>query len=218
MRNDARVQRSGIKRAACTLALATVAPASAATSTARAQQLAAAGTLTTSDLAGWTVLSSGGGGSGTDSGEFACAGVKGAPILAGAEADFGHGASFVLSSAGVAKSASAAKADLKAMKSAHMLSCMKTDLLRSLKSEGISSVSIARVTAKVAGADDSIGFRVTLTGKISGISVALHDYVVQARVGQTEITVMSQKVNSGSPSLTKTIGYAKTLAHRVRAA
>jgi hypothetical protein len=224
---QAATKRSGLKQAVIALALAAVAvplaavPASAATSSARALQLAQAGMLSAVDLPGWTVVSSGSGlneGSGSaPSDGFTCSGIKTVPMLAGSKSEFSNGASLVITGASVASSSAVAKSAFKSAKSARVLSCLKQHWQSSLKTDGITSISVDRATAKVAGADDSTALRVTFKGKMHGVKVTLDEYFVQERVGQTEITVMTQKVNSGFPSLKKAISYAHTLAKRVGA-
>jgi len=210
------------KRMTCALALAAIAvplvagPAAATITTTEASKRAAAGVLKGSDLPGWTALTSGSNDSA--SGDSSCSGVKSIKVLASSNSQFTNGLSIVISGTEVAASATSAKNDFKSLKTSHVLSCIKNKLLADEKSHGLQSVSISRVTARVSGSDDSTGYRLTMKGTSNGVKLEIDGYVVQARVGQSEITVLSEKANSGSPSLSKTVGYAKTLAHRVRAA
>lgn len=189
----------------------------------QAKKLAKAGVLTTKDLPGYTAeaLTEDAGDVADEKAYFKCLGAKYPTFLArNLGLTYSKGELNIDSSADVASSVSAAKADLKAIKSSKAPACYKKGITAFLKRTGftVKSVSVERSSVTVKGADGATAFHIRAEIQFQDMLFRLDGYDVSVLVGQTEITVSPGRLDGKAPSLKQSVALAEKVAKRVRAA
>jgi hypothetical protein len=160
----------------------------------RAQALAAAAILKSSDMPGYVAKSATHSASDAQAEQVAqrCLGVPSPHYLA---RNFGmaftKGDTEVDSSADVASSAAEARSQLRALTGSKAPNCLKTTLAGALASSGgtIRTFSATPVPVSITGADASFGYQFRVVADFGGHSVNLAGYEVGTLVGQVEIDV-----------------------------
>ena len=202
-------------------------PAPKRLTAAQARKLAAAGVLRKADMVGYTAAKTP-----PDSAQdkalerkgSACLGVKDSAYLA---RNWGFAYSKapweVDSSADVAASAAAARAEMAAWHTTKATSCIKTliraELDKQLTGSGaaISAFLVEPVTATVAGADSLFAFRMAITLSGPGGSITMTGYDLGVLVGQTEISLFSFETGSAGHTLAELAALAEKVTARVKA-
>lgn len=206
----------------CALAvLAVPATAQAATtSTGHAKKLAKAGVLTAKDLKGWEfeAITAAPTDAKEEAALYKCLGLAKPSFTArNLGYDIGGTTGFIDSSADVASSIARAKAYFKAMQSKKGAGCVQKFMTTQLIDQGAPpaqiSVSVKAVPITVKKADQDLAFHVVES--LGGVT--LNGYVIQARVGQTEITVSPVQVDGTNPSLAQGKSLIETVVKRVHA-
>jgi hypothetical protein len=215
----------GIRRAATVLVLGAVAvpaltgTASAATiSLSSAGKLAKAGVQVTGDLSGWTVQPGSlekGAGSGSDATPFSCGGDRQVAYLAGDSAMANNDGTLILTGSAVTKSIGAAESDLAVSRSAKGTKCVAKSLGADALGSG-GSMTVKRLSSEVSGADEGAVFRIVMKEAVGGQTYEVNGYLVEARVGRTELSVYSENASTKAPSLSQATKLMRRMASRVR--
>lgn len=190
---------------------------------AKAKKLAKAGVLTQADLKGYTFEAKtvDPADAADEKSFYKCIGAKAPSYLARNEgASFTKGSLTIDSSADVASSVTAAKADLKAIKSTKAPACFRKSIVDLLKRSGatVQSVSVKRESATVKGGDGVSLLHIKAVADFGGTTLKLDGYLLSILVGQTEITVSPGRFDGKAPSLKQATTLAQLVVKRVRAA
>ncbi len=192
------------------------------TATAAAAQAKAA-ILTTADLPGYaaTKQTHDAGDDANDAKLATCLGVPAPTYLArDSGTSFTKGEVEVDSSADVAKTAAAGKAELAAFTGATAPGCLK-DVLSSVV--GASGLTVTTFTAEpqtvtVVGSDAAFGYKLAFTGTTQGRTIEFSGFETGALVGQVEVSVSVIASAASRYPLANAVGLLTTAVGRVKTA
>jgi hypothetical protein len=216
-----------LSAAALTLAVATVplaaGHAEASVSKTQAKKSAKAAVLTAKDFPGYIAFAGAldPDGAHAEQAFYKCTGAKTPTFVL---RDFGTGFmkddQEIDSSADVATSAKAAKADFRALASSKTAACWKKVVTSQTVSTGgaVDALKVKVVRVTVPGADDVTALH--LTGKFYSDRTLVHidSYELNGIVGAVEFTLTSTGYETKAPSLSKLESLARTVVKRVHAA
>lgn len=191
-------------------------------STAKAQQLAAAGVLKSSDLTGYASKAQTHSASDVamERAVRTCLGIPAAHYLA---RNFGTAFTRtdleIDSSADVVASAADAQQDLHALSGSRAPGCLQQTLRQAAATGGASasSLSVTPTNVSVPGSDAAFGYRLSVDVTAGTQSVRITGYDIGALVGQVEINLSIEATGPTAFTLSQGVALATTATARVRA-